>query len=701
MHLTYQQEIHFFTLFDALIDFVYESGGITGHRLDRSAGGDRYDRELTQVLRRLWADLSIIDRFIAANPAGFDSDDLAVISDWKHALKTQFVVARHEGGYSHFLADGKIYAVAGISKDISTMITDTPCIVMATLLPFKGHIIYDTQIVQARIAYSPDMLKLMSEDYEAIRKQKAIYTTALAFIKNAAYHREERHQRELDKKIEDFEKKERADNPDSVMPKGMHKGSLAGLSPAQRADVIREEDEKLENDPDFGIGESFSYTISKFPKGTPKTKLADAYEATTKNRLVELARSVGIPQAYKMKKAELIEVLIDDERVLKGLPASYFTHADDQQFALFKELLAQGGVMRRTLSKLKPDDLLPASSPFITHYRNGDQLTTVMPKEFIEALQTLDSEGLIREREHRKHIKSCIYAFTGLYGVISLGDFRDIYQQYYPHDPLDIRELFAEIVDMRAVGEISCSWWFHFDEDVEVASSINESFESSVFLVFPSLYASDEDFEDFFDSETAIDYADVFDDENEDEGEDAEDYGEEDFEYDNPYEEWRNHLIERHQKIPRKILDKESVEGFFLFSSCLLIPQVQKLQQFLDTFVPDDQDDLYFADQTIIELIEMAQFDVPIKSILEELKKGGLAFENIELMNDFLAILSDALNAIPRWSNNGHSPNELFFKGSGPMPLDAHGQAAAAKVERNDPCPCGSGKKYKRCCGKS
>ena len=24
----------------------------------------------------------------------------------------------------------------------------------------------------------------------------------------------------------------------------------------------------------------------------------------------------------------------------------------------------------------------------------------------------------------------------------------------------------------------------------------------------------------------------------------------------------------------------------------------------------------------------------------------------------------------------------------------------AAKVGRNDPCPCGSGKKYKKCCGK-
>jgi len=28
-------------------------------------------------------------------------------------------------------------------------------------------------------------------------------------------------------------------------------------------------------------------------------------------------------------------------------------------------------------------------------------------------------------------------------------------------------------------------------------------------------------------------------------------------------------------------------------------------------------------------------------------------------------------------------------------------KAAGAKVGRNDPCPCGSGKKYKKCCGKA
>ena len=39
----------------------------------------------------------------------------------------------------------------------------------------------------------------------------------------------------------------------------------------------------------------------------------------------------------------------------------------------------------------------------------------------------------------------------------------------------------------------------------------------------------------------------------------------------------------------------------------------------------------------------------------------------------------------------------LVAKGDGsekPQP------ARAQKVGRNDPCPCGSGKKYKKCCGR-
>lgn len=39
---------------------------------------------------------------------------------------------------------------------------------------------------------------------------------------------------------------------------------------------------------------------------------------------------------------------------------------------------------------------------------------------------------------------------------------------------------------------------------------------------------------------------------------------------------------------------------------------------------------------------------------------------------------------------------ELPVEGQIPQPVVREGE----KIGRNDPCPCGSGKKYKRCCGR-
>ncbi|MDR2615906.1 MAG: SEC-C domain-containing protein [Oscillospiraceae bacterium] len=48
-------------------------------------------------------------------------------------------------------------------------------------------------------------------------------------------------------------------------------------------------------------------------------------------------------------------------------------------------------------------------------------------------------------------------------------------------------------------------------------------------------------------------------------------------------------------------------------------------------------------------------------------------------------------NNTRKWTNNGYTPAEMLRK------LSA-APAAARRVGRNDPCPCGSGKKYKKCC---
>ncbi len=54
--------------------------------------------------------------------------------------------------------------------------------------------------------------------------------------------------------------------------------------------------------------------------------------------------------------------------------------------------------------------------------------------------------------------------------------------------------------------------------------------------------------------------------------------------------------------------------------------------------------------------------------------------------------LTDMMNRLPLWLNKGYSAEAL-------MALHRP-RRVAPKVGRNEPCPCGSGRKYKNCCGR-
>jgi uncharacterized protein YecA (UPF0149 family) len=59
-------------------------------------------------------------------------------------------------------------------------------------------------------------------------------------------------------------------------------------------------------------------------------------------------------------------------------------------------------------------------------------------------------------------------------------------------------------------------------------------------------------------------------------------------------------------------------------------------------------------------------------------------------------MLFSVANVTRTWDNRGFTPKELSEL-SKPKPTKV---AVGAKIGRNDPCHCGSGKKYKKCCGR-
>ena len=82
---------------------------------------------------------------------------------------------------------------------------------------------------------------------------------------------------------------------------------------------------------------------------------------------------------------------------------------------------------------------------------------------------------------------------------------------------------------------------------------------------------------------------------------------------------------------------------------------------------------------------------------MEEDTHVNLAFDKALLYKNMVDARADWLYELPQWDAifTKEERKKLYMdqKSSGTV-------RKAPKVGRNEPCPCGSGKKYKHCCGK-
>jgi hypothetical protein len=109
--------------------------------------------------------------------------------------------------------------------------------------------------------------------------------------------------------------------------------------------------------------------------------------------------------------------------------------------------------------------------------------------------------------------------------------------------------------------------------------------------------------------------------------------------------------------------------------SCAIHPKelYDKLVQCFD----EDLVEVFFVDRKYLD--ERMQMD--IETVLAELK-GNRQYQ----------LINDAISDMDWWSCFSPETNSKKFLSVG------YEQEHKSKVGRNDPCPCGSGKKYKKCC---
>ena len=112
------------------------------------------------------------------------------------------------------------------------------------------------------------------------------------------------------------------------------------------------------------------------------------------------------------------------------------------------------------------------------------------------------------------------------------------------------------------------------------------------------------------------------------------------------------------------------------------------------------------AEKYNLDILEMAGFldgindslvtPNPIET-MEEDTRVSLAFDKANLYKNMVAAKADWLYELPMWESifDEDTRKALYLeqKKSGTV-------VVGKKVGRNEPCPCGSGKKYKHCCGR-
>ncbi|MEN6637162.1 MAG: SEC-C metal-binding domain-containing protein [Clostridiaceae bacterium] len=122
-----------------------------------------------------------------------------------------------------------------------------------------------------------------------------------------------------------------------------------------------------------------------------------------------------------------------------------------------------------------------------------------------------------------------------------------------------------------------------------------------------------------------------------------------------------------------------------------------KLYEFVVKEWPDNNQKYRFYN----ELKKISAFSTGIQEVSALLEKYGLVFNSENQARTFFNLLMDARNNTRLWSNKGYSPNEMRKLLGSRSPKSDPSQIIVQKQKKvgpNDPCPCGSGKKYKKCC---
>lgn len=178
MQLNETEVERFYAIWKPLLLFVNRRLRLVPDMLDPQFAGPWHLDKVMTLRDALWADDTLREAFVTENPVGLSSDDLGIVTSWRHRVSGTFSVLRHLKRYSIFISeDSTVYGVLGLTSPLSEVTPFVPTYLKAVLIPFGDRIIYDSLLVPYNVHLGPGIRSNLEHLYADARERGAIVTS--------------------------------------------------------------------------------------------------------------------------------------------------------------------------------------------------------------------------------------------------------------------------------------------------------------------------------------------------------------------------------------------------------------------------------------------------------------------------------------------------------------------------------------------
>lgn len=370
--------------------------------------------------------------------------------------------------------------------------------------------------------------------------------------------------------------------------------------------------------------------------GETMHRLTEILPSLTKARLGAIASVYNITGRSKMKKEELAAAVQTGIEEPEELRAALL-NTRPKEWELFASLLD---------GSYQPSNATPFGYYYyfldrglLFTFFDDNRLHLVIPEEVRSAFRKLDQTAF-RQALHRSHLLyNYLMAAVNLYGLVAPAKLVEIFNAQNGDDPVTEAELLQHLDSFL----VRTDQYFDLQRGTIV-----------------SLDMEDQEFDD---------------------------------------------LMSKVQGKPYYVPDKQE---FLKYADPDYFEMTQQLASLRDFVTKEFRLDREIAEYLVDDIQLGCSMEASLEDLLYEFERRNLDFKSQKQAQQTVALIADVYDHTRMWSNAGHTLDELRRmqgrSGNSSTIASIQGhivkQARSSKIGRNEPCPCGSGLKYKKCCGK-